>query len=66
MLIRLAKDRGIQGLTADVLASNKGMLRVFEKEGTTVTAKLDYGVYHLTIPLDAKQADIKPESSDVQ
>jgi len=61
MLIRLAKDRGIQGLTADVLASNKGMMKVFEKGGTTVTAKLDYGVYHLTIPLDAEQTAIKPE-----
>jgi acyl-CoA hydrolase/RimJ/RimL family protein N-acetyltransferase len=61
MLIRLAKDRGIQGLTADVLASNKGMMKVFEKGQTTVTAKLDYGVYHLTIPLDTEQAAIKPE-----
>jgi acyl-CoA hydrolase len=51
LLIRLAKDRGIQYLTADVLATNKGMMKVFEKEGTPVTAKLDYGVYHLTIPL---------------
>jgi acyl-CoA hydrolase/RimJ/RimL family protein N-acetyltransferase len=55
MLIRLAKDRGIQGLTADVLASNKGMMKVFEKGETTVTAKLDCGVYHLTIPLEAQQ-----------
>jgi GNAT superfamily N-acetyltransferase len=61
MLIRLAKDRGIQGLTADVLASNKGMMKVFEKGQTTVTAKLDYGVYHLTIPLDAEQTAIKPD-----
>jgi GNAT superfamily N-acetyltransferase len=61
MLIRLAKDRGIQGLTADVLASNKGMMKVFEKGETTVTAKLDYGVYHLTIPLDAGQTASIPE-----
>lgn len=45
------KDRGIQYLTADVLATNKGMMKVFEKDGAPVTAKLDYGVYHLTIPL---------------
>ena len=51
LLIRLAKDRGIQYLTADVLATNKGMMKVFEKEGAPVTAKLDHGVYHLTIPL---------------
>jgi len=51
LLIRLAKDRAIQYLTADVLATNKGMMKVFEKEGAPVTAKLDYGVYHLTIPI---------------
>ena len=53
LLIRLAKDRGIQFLTADVLASNKGMMKVFEKVSGTVTAKLDHGVYQLTIPLDS-------------
>jgi GNAT superfamily N-acetyltransferase len=51
LLIRLAKDRAIQYLTADVLATNKGMMKVFEKEGAPVTAKLDYGVYHLTITI---------------
>ena len=54
MLFRLAKDRGIQGLTAGVLASNKGMMKVFENGETTVTAKLDFGVYHLDIPLDTE------------
>ena len=65
MLIRLAKDRGILGLTADVLATNKGMMKVFEKGETTVTAKLDHGVYHLTIPLDVEQTVLKSELSDV-
>ena len=51
LLIRLAKDRAIRYLTADVLATNKGMMKVFEKAGASVTAKLDYGVYHLTIPI---------------
>ncbi len=63
MLTRLAKDRGILGLTADVLASNKGMMKVFEKGETTVSAKLDYGVYHLTIPLDADHTVLKSESA---
>ena len=55
LLIRLAKDRGIQSLTADVLATNKGMMKVFEKDGAPVTAKLDHGVYHLRIPLGSEQ-----------
>ncbi len=54
MLTRLAKDRGIIGLTADVLASNKGMMKVFEKGSATVNAKLEAGVYHLTIPFQAE------------
>ena len=55
MLIRCAKDRGIQGFTADILASNKAMMNVFEKGGEMVKAKLEHGVYHLEIPfsLDA-------------
>jgi acyl-CoA hydrolase len=56
MLIRLAKDRGIQGFRADVLASNKGMLMVFEKGGEVVNATLEYGVYHLTIPFGLKKS----------
>jgi len=60
MLIRLARERGIQRFTADVLASNKGMLKVFEKGGIVVNSKLEYGIYHLNIPFDSK-ASPKPE-----
>ena len=49
LLIGLAKKRGIQGFTADVLSSNTGMMKVFEKGGT-VKAKLEYGVYKLQMP----------------
>ena len=31
MLIRIGKERGLQGLTASVLSSNMGMLKVFKK-----------------------------------
>ncbi len=53
MLTRLAKDRGLKGFTADVLPSNRSMMRVFEKGGHPVTAKLLNGVYQLTMPFDA-------------
>ncbi len=51
MLIRLAKERGLQGFTADVLSSNSGMMKVFEKGGI-VKAKLEYGVYKLKMPFE--------------
>jgi RimJ/RimL family protein N-acetyltransferase len=51
MLIRLAKERGLQGFTADVLSSNAGMMAVFEKGGI-VKAKLEYGVYKLNMPFE--------------
>ncbi|MBW2178576.1 MAG: GNAT family N-acetyltransferase [Deltaproteobacteria bacterium] len=50
MMIRLAKERGIKGFKSDVLASNKGMLKVFEKGGEVVNSKLEFNVYNLTIP----------------
>ena len=52
MLIRLAKGRGVQGFTAKVLASNKAMMKVFERGGLAVEAKLEQGIYRLTIPFD--------------
>lgn len=50
MLIRLAKERGLQGFVADVLASNKSMLKVFEKSGLPVKANLSSGAYEVTMP----------------
>ncbi|MBS3758896.1 MAG: GNAT family N-acetyltransferase [Desulfobacterales bacterium] len=50
LLMRLAKERGLQGFTADVLPANKEMMRVFEKGDAEVKATLEYGVYCLTIP----------------
>jgi len=54
-LIRLAKERGIQGFTADVLTSNTSMMKVFERYGS-VDAKLEPGSYHLTISFDKLDA----------
>ena len=50
LLTRVAKERGIQGFTADVLASNKAMMKVFEKGNLPVRANLEQGVFELTIP----------------
>jgi len=50
MLIRLAKERGLKGFTAEVLQENKSMIKVFEKGGLPVEALLKDGVYNLRIP----------------
>ncbi|MFW6335175.1 MAG: GNAT family N-acetyltransferase [Desulfosalsimonas sp.] len=49
MLIRIARDRGIQGFTADVMPANKAMMRVFEKGDAEVKARVEDGIYRLTI-----------------
>jgi acyl-CoA hydrolase/RimJ/RimL family protein N-acetyltransferase len=53
-LIKIAKNRNIGGLQADVLATNKSMLKVLEKAPYPVTAVLDGGIYQLKIPLSEK------------
>jgi len=49
MLITAGKERGLEGFTADVLANNQAVMRVFEKSGYPVQAVLTHGVYHLTL-----------------
>ncbi len=50
-LIELGKERGIRAFHADVLFANIGMMKVFRKGPLKVTAELEEGVYHLSIPL---------------
>jgi acyl-CoA hydrolase len=57
MLARLARQRGARGMTADVLASNQTMLKVFEKGGYPVRSRLEGGAYALTIALDKEAED---------
>ena len=51
MLVRLARERGIEKFTADVLGTNKAMMKVLEKGGLPFRARLEQGVYELEIPL---------------
>lgn len=50
MLIRLAKERGLKGFRAEVLPANKEMMNVFEKGDLAIDARLENGLYRLTIP----------------
>ena len=52
ILFQLARERGVQGFTADVLGSNKQMLNVFKNGELTVTTRLKDGVYTLEMPFN--------------
>ncbi len=54
MLVRLAKERGLKGFTAEVLQTNKEMMSVFEKGNLGIDARLQDGLYRLTIPFDSQ------------
>ena len=58
MLMKIAKERGIEGFTADVLATNTAMLKVFEKSPVPIKAVLDSGVYTLEIPFFPGKEDV--------
>ncbi len=49
-LVEAAQLHGLAGFTADVLADNKSMLRVFHQCGFAVQSQLDSNVYSLRIP----------------
>jgi acyl-CoA hydrolase/ribosomal protein S18 acetylase RimI-like enzyme len=49
-LVEAARLQGIAGFTADVLARNEAMLRVFHNSGYPVESRLEEGVYNLRIP----------------
>ena len=49
-LVEAARRQGIAGFTAEVLADNKGMLRVFHKCGYALESRLEGSVYSLRIP----------------
>ena len=51
LLVRLARERGIKMFVADVLFSNAAAMKVFKKGDLPLKAKLEGGVYHLSISL---------------
>jgi len=53
-LIKIARRRGIEGFTADVLTENKPMLKVFEKVPFPMHAVVREGAYELSIPFSEK------------
>jgi RimJ/RimL family protein N-acetyltransferase len=54
-LVQLAKERGVPGFTADVLATNKAMMKVFERTSLAIEARVSSGIYELTMPFGEQQ-----------
>jgi acyl-CoA hydrolase/GNAT superfamily N-acetyltransferase len=48
----IARSRGLAGFTADVLASNRPMISVFQKSGLKIELELRSGTYHLQARFD--------------
>jgi len=49
LLIQMAREQGLMGLTAEVLSDNLAMKKVFEKANYPMEALLENGVYSLTM-----------------
>jgi acyl-CoA hydrolase len=49
-LVEAARQQGIAGFLADVLADNEGMLKVFHRCGFPIESRLEDNVYSLRIP----------------
>jgi RimJ/RimL family protein N-acetyltransferase len=47
----IARERGIAAFTAEVLAGNAGMQRVFERSGLPITTRREDGVLHVRLAL---------------
>ena len=45
----IARQRGLEQLTAEVLADNTSMLKVFERSGLTMNTTRDAGVIHVAL-----------------
>jgi acyl-CoA hydrolase/GNAT superfamily N-acetyltransferase len=58
-LIKVAREHGIAGFTADVLSSNSRMMRVFHKSGYPVESEPDEGEYRVTIRF-SKRRRVRP------
>ncbi len=55
-LMKIGKERGLDGFTADVITSNKAMMKVFERSPHPIQARVEAGSYHLEIKFAEKVA----------
>jgi RimJ/RimL family protein N-acetyltransferase len=60
-LIDIARENGVAGFTAEVLAENRAMRHVFHKSGLEIQSQLEGGVYSLTMDLSSTVKKDKPQ-----
>jgi len=64
---RIARSRGLEGFTADVLRTNKPMLTIFHKCGMKVQGEVRDSAYHLTLrfddPVETRRGKPAPDRS---
>ena len=49
-LVKIAKENGFSGFTAEVLLENKSMLQLFYNSPYKITSKFEDGIYHVSFP----------------
>lgn len=59
-LVQIARENGLTHFTADVLADNHAMMRVFHKVAEQMEVKLEAGVYHLRFALASANLKVPP------
>jgi len=63
-MVRLARERGIRGFRATVMAANVGMRRIFEKSGYVQHTSYDSGVISLEFRFDEPTASVPRPTND--
>jgi len=56
-LIHIARENDIKGFTADVLARNVPMMKVFLRAGYPLKSHLESGVYEIEMPFDKEEKE---------
>jgi len=49
-LVKIAKENGFIGFTAEVLLENRNMLQVIHNSSFKITSKFEGGIYHISFP----------------
>jgi acyl-CoA hydrolase/RimJ/RimL family protein N-acetyltransferase len=64
LLIRLAKEQGIEAFNSDVFMGNHAMMHVFRNSGCVLHSELDSGLYSIYFRLNDNAAEVDDVSID--